>query len=114
MQTTTGYKDVFIPILNIRDNSMFALSIDNNNSAPMFVKGDLLIISPEVATRSGDVSAVEYGNETTTRTIMQVTFSEDFIVLESLNRKQAPIALVRGKDHFRVIGKVIQRIQKLS
>ena len=112
MQTTTGYKDVFIPTLNTTDASMFALSMDDNLLAPAFLKGDFLIISPEAWTRSDDIAAVEYGNETSIKAVMQVTFSEDFIVLQSPNRKQAPIALVRGKDHFRTIGKVVQRIQR--
>lgn len=112
MQTTTGYKDVFVPILNAADATMFALSVDNNLLAPAFIKGDILIVSPEVWTRSGDIAAVEYGNDVAVKAIMQVTFSEDFIVLESPNKKQAPSALVRGKDHFRIIGRVIQRIQK--
>ncbi len=114
MQVTTGYKDVFLPILNMNDSSMFSLSIENNLMAPTFVKGDCLIISPEVWTRSGDIAAVEYGNDTQVMAIMQVTYTEDFIVLESVNHKQAPIALVRGKDHFRIIGRVIQRQQKLA
>ena len=114
MQITTGYKDVFIPVLNTTDSAMFSLSIDNNLMAPTFVKGDCLIISPEVWTRSGDIAAVEYGNDTPVRAIMQVTYTDDFIVLESVNHKQAPVALVRGKDHFRIIGRVIERHQKLA
>ncbi len=113
MQVTTGYKDIFVPVLNSADNSIFALCIENNMMAPHFVKGDYLIISPEVWTRSGDIAAVEYGNETPVKSIMQVTYTEDFIVLESVNHKTPPIALVRGKDHFRIIGRVIQRQQKL-
>ncbi|MEX0940180.1 MAG: XRE family transcriptional regulator [Candidatus Babeliales bacterium] len=113
MQITSGHKDEFVPILNTTDNAMFSFSVDNNLMAPIFVKGDLLIISPETWTRSGDIAAVEYGNDTATRAIMQVTYTEDFIVLESVNHKQAPVALVRGKDHFRIIGRVIQRHQKL-
>ena len=112
MQTTTGYKDVFVPTLNSNDAAMFAFAVDNNLLAPVFVKGDLLIVSPEIWTRSGDIAAVEFGNDVPTKSVMQVTFSEDFIVLESPSRKQAPVALVRGKDHFRIIGRVIQRIQK--
>ncbi|NBP00612.1 MAG: XRE family transcriptional regulator [Proteobacteria bacterium] len=112
MQTTTGYKDVFVPSLNTTDAAMFALAIDNNLLAPTFVKGDFLIVSPDVWTRTGDTAAVEYGNDVAIKGIFQVTFSEDFIVLESPNRKQAPIALIRGKDHFRIIGRVIQRVQK--
>ncbi len=113
MQITTGYKDIFIPVLNTSDNGMFAVCIENNLMAPTFVKGDFLIVSPEVWTRSGDIAAVEYGNETIVKGIMQVTYTEDFIVLESVNHKAAPIALVRGKDHFRIIGRVIERQQRL-
>lgn len=114
MQITTGYKDIFVPALNTNDNSIFALCVENNLMAPTFVKGDCLIVSPEVWTRSGDIAAVEYGNDTPVKAIMQVTYTEDFIVLESVNHKQPPIALVRGKDHFRIIGRVIQRLQKLA
>lgn len=114
MQVTTGYKDVFVPVLNTTDSSMFALAIDNNQSAPTFVKGDLLIISPEIWTRSGDIGAVEYGNEMPVKAIMKVTYTEDFIVLEPVNHKESPIALVRGKDHFRIIGRVLQRHQNFA
>ena len=114
MQITTGYKDIFVPTLNTNDSSIFALAVENNLMSPVFVKGDSLIISPEIWTRSGDIAAVEYGNDTPVKSIMQVTYKEDFIVLESVNHKQAPIALVRGKDHFRIIGRVIQRQQKLA
>jgi phage repressor protein C with HTH and peptisase S24 domain len=112
MQITTGFKDVFIPILNSSDASMFALSIENNSLSPMFQKGDIVAISPEMWTRSSDIAAVEYGNETPVKAIMRVTYTDEFIVLESVNQKNAPIALVRGKDHFRIIGRVIQRVQK--
>ena len=113
MQVTTGFKDMFIPVLNNNDASMFALCVENNLMAPTFVKGDYLIISPEVWARSGDIAAVEYGNDASVKAIMQVTYTEDFIVLESVNHKNPPIALVRGKDHFRIIGRVIQRQQNL-
>ncbi len=112
-QVTTGFKDVFIPVINSNDSSMFALCVENNFMAPTFVKGDYLIISPGVWTRSGDIAAVEFGNETPQKAIMQVTYTEDFIVLESVNHKTPPLALVRGKDHFRIIGRVIQRQQNL-
>ena len=97
MQITSGHKDEFIPVLNTTDSAMFALAI---------------IISPEVWTRSGDIAAVEYGNDAPVKAIMQITYTEDFIVLEAVNHKAPPIALVRGKDHFRIIGRVIQRQQR--
>ncbi len=113
MQVTTGYKDIFIPVLNSTDNSMFALAIDHNLMAPTFTKGDHLIVSPEIWARSGDIAAVEYGNDNPVKTVARVAYNEDFIVLESVNHKNAPVALIRGKDHFRIIGKVIQRVQPL-
>lgn len=113
-QLTTGYKDVFIPVLNSSDGSMFALAVDNNAMAPTFVKGDRIIISPDAAAHSGDLVAVEYGNDTSIKTIMRLNISEDFVVLESVNYKQAPVALVRGKDQFRIIGRVIERHQKFG
>jgi phage repressor protein C with HTH and peptisase S24 domain len=111
MQVTSGCKDMFVPILNCADSSMFALKLNSNALAPTFEKGDLLIISPETWTRSGDIAAVEYGNEVPVKAIMKVTYTEDFVVLESVNFKQAPTALIRGKDHFRIIGRVIERHQ---
>jgi phage repressor protein C with HTH and peptisase S24 domain len=114
MQLTTGYKDVFVPVLNTTDGAMFAMALASNQLAPMFDKGDVLIVSPDTWTRSGDMAAVEYGNETPVKAIMQVTYTDDFVVLESVNHKTPPIALVRGKDHFRVIGRVIARHQRLE
>jgi SOS-response transcriptional repressor LexA len=114
MQTTTGYKDIFIPTLNTSDASMFALVVDNNSMAPIFCKNDLLIISPEVWTRTGDIGAVEYGNDVTKKGIMRVTYADEFILLSPLNHKDAPVALIRGKDYFRSIGKVIQRVQNFA
>jgi phage repressor protein C with HTH and peptisase S24 domain len=114
MQLTTGFKDVFVPILNSNDGSMFALSLTSNQLAPTFEKGDLLIVSPDVWTRSGDIAAVEFGNETPVKAIMQVTYTDDFVVLESVNHKSPPLALVRGKDHFRIIGRVVALHQRLD
>lgn len=114
MQVTSGCKDVFVPLLSTNDAAMFALMLSSNHLAPAFEKGDLLIVSPEMWARSGDIAAVEYGNDTLVRAIMKVTYTDDFTVLESVNFKQAPIALIRGKDHFRIIGRVIARHQNLT
>ncbi|HJZ23931.1 MAG TPA: S24 family peptidase [Candidatus Babeliales bacterium] len=114
-QVTTGYKDVFVPILNHKDTALFAYAVTNNSLAPVFNKGDYLIVSPGTWTHSGDIAAVEYGSDSMlVKAVMRVTYSEDLVVLESLNSKQAPIALMRGKEQFRVIGRVIGRHQNLE
>ncbi len=114
MQLTTGFKEVFVPYFNTTDGAIFALSLSSNQLAPAFDKNDLLIISPDVWTRSGDIAAVEYGNDAAVKAVMQVTYTDDFVVLESVNHKTPPIALIRGKDHFRIIGRVIARHQRLD
>jgi len=113
-QVATGHKDAFVPVFGSDDDAMFAFCVEGNGMAPKFAKGDYLIISPAIWTRSGDIVAVEYGNSTVIKDIMQVNYMDDFIVLESVNHKCAPIALVRGKDTFRIIGKVIYRYQKMA
>lgn len=114
MQVAAGNQGVFVPVLDSEDENLFALQIDNNSLSPKFVRGDILIVSPSTWTRSGDIVAVEFGDkENKKREIMQVNYMDDFVVLESVNHKAAPKALVRGKDDFRIIGKVIFRYQKM-
>ncbi len=114
MQIAAGNHKDFVPVLDSDDENIFCLSVQDNSMSPRFTKGDLLIVSPSVWTKSGDVVAVEYGDsDNKKRDIMQVNYMDDFVVLESVNHKTAPKALVRGKDDFRIIGKVIYRYQKL-
>ncbi|MBU1007978.1 XRE family transcriptional regulator [Candidatus Dependentiae bacterium] len=114
VQLTTGHKGEFVPTFGSDDDAMFALHLQDSSLSPTFIKGDYLIVSPQVWTRSGDVVAVEYGKENPAKIIAQVNYTNDFVVLESVNHKSAPIALVRGKDTFRIIGKVLYRYQKLD
>lgn len=114
VQLTTGYKDEFVPTFGSDDDSMFALCLEDSSLAPNFVKGDYLIVSPQVWTRSGDIVAVEYGKENLQKIIAQVNYTNDLVVLESVNHKSSPIPLVRGKDNFRIIGKVLYRYQKMD
>lgn len=114
LQVASGNKDNFVPITNCDDDSTFGYCVQDSSLAPKFLKGDYLVISPEIWTRSGDIVAVEYGqNDQQIKDIMQVTYMDDFIILESLNHKKSPVALIRGKDQFRIIGKIIYRYQKM-
>lgn len=114
MQVTTGYKDVFVPVFGFDDDQMFCLCVEDNSMAPNFIKGDFLVIAPSVWTRSGDIVAVEYGNSDVVKDIMMVNYMDDFILLESVNHRKPPIPLVKGKDSFRIIGKVVYRYQKMG
>lgn len=114
IQVTTGYKDMFVPVFGFDDDQMFCLCVEDNTMAPNFVKGDFLVIAPSVWTRSGDIVAVEYGNTDVVKDIMYVNYMDDFILLESVNHRRPPIPLVKGKDSFRIIGKVVYRYQKMG
>jgi len=117
MQVSGGYRDQYVPVLGDFDDndSLFALCVEDNTMAPNFVKGDFLVVCPGMWTNSGDIVAVEHGEEgSQVRSIMQVNYMEEFIVLETVNHKKSPLALVRGKDQFRIIGKVIYRYQKMA
>ena len=114
MQVAAGNNGKFVPVLGTEDENIFALQILDNSMAPKFVKGDFLVISPGVWSRSGDIVAVEFENDgEMQRAIRQVNYLDDFVVLESVSHKTPPRALVRGKDKFRIIGKVIFRYQKM-
>ncbi len=113
-KVTTGYKDVFVPVFGREGDAMFCYCVGDNGMAPNFIKNDYLIVQPSVWTRSGDIVAVEYGTTEPIKEIMQVNYMDDFIVLESVNHKKPPVALVKGKDSFRIIGKVVYRYQKLA
>ncbi|MBT4594577.1 helix-turn-helix transcriptional regulator [bacterium] len=113
VQVATGYKGKFVPALNVTDPNMFCLCVESSSMLPRFSKGDSLLISPASEVKSGDVAAVEYRTDKLVRGVMITSFMDEFIVLESVNHKSVPVALVKGKDHFRVIGKVIYRYQRL-
>lgn len=111
-QLKTGYKDVFVPALSSDiSDSAFCLPVENHSMSPTFLKKDLLLISPCTEITSKTFAAVEYGKENS-RGLFIVTFSQNFIMLESVNHKTAPIALLKGKDFFRPIGKVVSVYQR--
>ena len=113
-QIASGYKGVYVASFGCDDQNLFCYSVEDNSMTPVFSKGDQLIISPEVWTRSGDVVAVEYGPaENSVKCIARINYMDDFVVLESVNHKKSPVASVRGKDQFRIIGKVLYRYQKM-
>ncbi len=114
MQVAAGNNSKYVPVLGTEDENIFALEVQDNSMSPKFVKGDYLVVSPAIWSRSGDIVAVEFGDDDEKRrAIMQVNYMDDFVVLESVNHKNAPKALVRGKDNFRILGKVIFRYQKM-
>ncbi|MDQ5891027.1 MAG: hypothetical protein QG604_901 [Candidatus Dependentiae bacterium] len=114
-QMTTGCKDMFVPVVGCDDPDMFCVKLDVNTLRPEFTRGDYLIVSPAAEVSSGDVVAIEYGaGGRQVRQFMQISFVDGFIILESPSHRQSPIAVAKGKDAYRLIGKVIYRYQKVD
>jgi len=114
IQVATGHNGEFIPTFGIEDESLFAYFVQDNSLAPTYVRGDYLIISPELWTRSGDVVAVEYEKSGSLKKIIaRIEYSDDSVILECLNSADNKIVFSRSKDNFKVIGKVVYRYQKI-
>lgn len=114
-QITSGYKEMFIPVFDEHlGDSAFCLVVENQIMSPRFVKGDYLIIVPGMPVASGDTVAVEFRTDKLYKQLANISFSENLIMLEHVNHKHAPIALVKNKDYCRIIGKVDQIYQKFA
>jgi SOS-response transcriptional repressor LexA len=113
MQVTTGYKGIFVPLLNNVDTNAFCVHLEHNNMAPRFNRGDYIVISPNAPVASGNLVAAEYTTDRTIKTIVQVNFIGDLIILEPANHKGAPVTFLRSRNAFRVIGRVLYRYQKM-
>lgn len=114
MQVATGFKNTYVPVLGLNDPDAFCVRIDSHLYKPRFLKGDDVVVSPQASISSGDVVAIEYGKGEKTKAFVQVSYLDDFIILESLSHKKTPVALVKNKDYYRIIGKVVFRYQKLD
>ncbi len=113
-QITTGYKEMFVPAMNIESDNAFCFVVENQLMSPKFCKGDCLIVVPGLEVKSGDLVAVEYKQDKVYKQLMIVSFSENLILLEHVNHKQAPVAIIKNRDYCRIIGKVTFIYQKLS
>lgn len=114
VQVTTGYKEMFVPVLGVEGEDLFCLVVENQYMSPRFMKGDCLIIVPSAEVKSGDTVAVEFKTDKPCKQIMNVSFSENLILLEHVNHKLAPVALTKNRDYCRIIGKVACIYQKYA
>jgi len=114
MQITSGYKEMYVPVVGIDGEDLFCFVVENQLLSPRFMKGDCLVIVPTTNVNSGDMVAVEYRKDKTYKQIMTVSFSENLIMLEYVNYKQPPVALVKNRDYCRIIGKVACVYQKYA
>jgi repressor LexA len=98
----------YITVDDVYDPNAFALEVRGNSMAPKIEDGDIIVVSPKLEPRSGDICVVRVSDEDT---VKRVKLEEQFVHLIPLNPEFEPVA-VRRRD-VEVIWKVIKVIKNL-
>jgi repressor LexA len=92
----------------MRDPNAFALEVKGNSMAPRIEDGDIIVVSPRIEARSGDICVVRINEEDT---VKRIKIEERYLHLIPLNPEYEPM-VVQKKDvvfMWRVV-KVIKEI----
>ncbi|HTY38218.1 MAG TPA: XRE family transcriptional regulator [Bacteroidota bacterium] len=88
------YVEKYITVDDIKDTNAFALEVKGNSMAPRIEDGDIIVVSPKLESRTGDICVVRVNDEDT---VKRVKIEDQFIHLIPLNPDYEPMA-VRKKD----------------
>jgi len=88
-----------------KGRNLFALKVENDSMEPIFHPGDIIIVNPNLKSKSGDYVIVRLKGEVTFKKLM---LKDRLVILKPLNPKYDDIILDR-KDHFEIIGKVVEK-----
>lgn len=102
------YIERYISVDDVHDNQAFALEVKGNSMAPRIEDGDIIVVSPKLEARSGDICVVRVSDEDT---VKKVKIDDQFIYLIPLNLEYEPMA-VKKKD-ITFIWKVVKVIKEL-
>ena len=102
------YVEKYITVDDMRDPNAFALEVKGNSMAPRIEDGDIIVVSPRIEARSGDICVVRINEEDT---VKRIKIEERYLHLIPLNPEYEPM-VVQKKDvafMWRVV-KVIKEI----
>jgi repressor LexA len=88
------YVERYITVDDVRDPQAFALEVKGNSMAPRIEDGDIIVVSPKVETRNGDICVVRVNDEDT---VKRVKVEDHTVYLIPLNPEYEPMA-VRKRD----------------
>jgi len=88
------YVERHITVDDVRDPNAFALEVKGNSMAPRIENGDIIVVSPKLEVRSGDICVVRVDDEDT---VKRIKIDEQFVHLIPLNPEYEPM-IVRKKD----------------
>jgi repressor LexA len=98
----------YITVDDVRDPNAFALQVKGNSMAPRIEDGDIIVVSPRLEARSGDICVVRVQDEDT---VKRVKVEEQFIHLIPLNPEFEPMAIRKRDVTF--MWKVVKVIKTL-
>jgi repressor LexA len=84
----------YITVDDVRDPNAFALQVKGNSMAPRIEDSDIIVVSPKLEVRSGDICVVRVQDEDT---VKRVKIEDQFIHLIPLNPEYEPMA-IRKRD----------------
>ncbi len=102
------YVDKYVTVDDVRDDQAFALEVKGNSMAPRIEDGDIIIVSPKLEARSGDICVVRVIDEDT---VKKIKIEDTYIHLIPLNPEFEPM-VVKKKD-VTFIWKVVKVIKDL-
>lgn len=88
------YVEKYITVDDIKDTSAFALEVKGNSMAPRIEDSDIIVVSPKLEARTGDICVVRVNEEDT---VKRVKIEDQFLHLIPLNPEYEPM-VVKKKD----------------
>ena len=98
----------YITVDDIHDSGAFALEVKGDSMAPRIEDGDIIVVSPKLDARSGDICVVRVSDEDT---VKRVKIDENLIYLIPLNPEYEPMAVKKRDVTF--MWKVVKVIKSL-
>lgn len=102
------YVEKYISVDDVNDAQAFALEVKGNSMAPRIEDGDIIVVSPKLEARSGDICVVRVNEEDT---VKRVKMEEQTIYLLPLNPEYEPMAIKKRDVTF--IWRVVKVIKNL-
>lgn len=102
------YVDKFVTVDDVRDEQAFALEVKGNSMSPRIEDGDIIVVSPRLEAKSGDICVVRVQDEDT---VKRIKIEDDYLHLIPLNPEFEPWVVLHKDVTF--IWKVIKVIKEL-
>jgi len=88
------YVEDSVAVDDVKDPQAFALRVKGNSMAPRIEDGDIIVVSPKLEGKSGDICVVRVNDEDT---VKRVKIDSEYIQLIPLNPEYEPM-VVRKRD----------------